>query len=69
MRQWTSTSFSIPPELLAWVDAEAKRANSNRSKFILALIESARAHQMHERLERFEARLTALEAHLTPPTI
>lgn len=58
----TTLSFSLDADVVTWLDAEARRRGTSRSRLVNTLIHSAMREEAL--LSRFEARLRAVEEKL-----
>ncbi|CAB4172149.1 hypothetical protein UFOVP930_49 [uncultured Caudovirales phage] len=56
----TKTSVSMPADLLAWLQAEAKKRDSSASRLICDLIELERRASVFVRLESLEKKIAML---------
>jgi len=57
----TKTSVSMPSDLLAWTQSEAKKRDSSASRLICDLIELERRASVFVRLEALEKKVKELE--------
>jgi len=57
----TKTSVSMPADLLAWTQSEAKKRDSSASRLICDLIELERRASVFMRLESLEKKVREIE--------